>query len=198
VGEARDIHPKDKQTPGERLARWALAKDYGHDGVWSSPLYKTHRIEDHAVVVTFDHVGEGLRARDAGPLKRFEIAGDDRKWHWADAVVTAKDAVTVRCATVPRPVAVRYAWASNPQGANLVNSENLPASVFRTDDWEGAEPLETPVTARLKQRDAIQELAEQIKKLPPKSEEAAAQRARLESLMKAFKDSAPQPAQAPK
>ena len=85
VGEANDIHPKDKQTPGERLARWALAKDYGRDLVYSSPLFASMSVEGQSIRVRLDHVGEGLKSRDGGPLKRFEIAGADRIWHWADA-----------------------------------------------------------------------------------------------------------------
>ncbi len=69
------------------------------------------------------------------PLRRFEIAGADRKWHWADAIIVG-ETVVVSSRDVPQPVAVRYAWAANPVGANLVNDEGLPASLFRTDDWQ--------------------------------------------------------------
>jgi sialate O-acetylesterase len=136
VGEAKNIHPPDKQTPGERLARWALAKDYGQDILYSGPLFQSSKVKDGAVRITFDQAGEGLRARDDGPLQRFEIAGKDRVWHWAEATIDGKEAVLVSSSEVAAPVAVRYAWASNPEGANLVNSDDLPASIFRTDDWE--------------------------------------------------------------
>ena len=80
-----------------------------------------------------------MKARDGEALQRFEIAGADKVWHWADAKLVAGDQVKMSSASVPEPKAVRYAWASNPEGANLVNSEGLPASVFRTDDWDDVE-----------------------------------------------------------
>ena len=140
VGDEKDIHPKNKRDVGERLARWALAKDYGQSVIISGPLYRSHQVKEDAVHVTFSHAGKGLAARNGGPLKRFEVAGADKKWHWGDATITSKDTVAVRASEVPHPVAVRYAWASNPTGANLVNSDDLPTSIFRTDDWEDVEP----------------------------------------------------------
>lgn len=97
-------------------------------------------MKDGAVRVTFDHAGSGLKSRDGTALKRFEIAGADKVWHWAEAKVDGVDTVAVSSPEVKQPVAVRYAWASNPEGANLVNSDDLPASVFRTDDWDDVEP----------------------------------------------------------
>ena len=136
VGEEKDIHPKNKKDPGERLALWALAKDYGKEIIYSGPLYQKSEVVKDSIRVTFAHVGEGLKARDGGPLKRFEIAGSDQVWHWADAKIESKDTVLLSSPQVKQPVAARYAWASNPEGANLVNSIGLPASVFRTDDWK--------------------------------------------------------------
>ncbi len=136
VGEAADIHPKDKQAPGERLALWALAKDYGRDIVYSGPFYASSRIDGDAVVVSFEQAGQGLRSRNGESLKRFEIAGADKVWHWAEASIDSSSSVRVHSPEVKSPVAVRYAWAANPEGANLVNSEGLPASVFRTDNWD--------------------------------------------------------------
>ncbi|MFM2170797.1 MAG: hypothetical protein RI957_1026 [Verrucomicrobiota bacterium] len=133
VGEAEDIHPKNKKDPGERLALWALAKDYGKNIVYSGPLYRKHEVVKDAIRISFDHVGSGLKARDAAPLKRFEICGADGKWHWADAIVEGKDTIVVSSKEVTQPSAVRYAWAANPEGANLINREGLPASVFTTD-----------------------------------------------------------------
>ncbi len=122
TGEAKDIHPKNKHDVGERLALWALAKDYGQkDLVYCGPLFRSSVVKDSAVEVTFDHVGSGLKARNGGKLARFEIAGADKVWHWADARVTASDTVTVSCSDVRKPIAVRYAWAANPEGANLIN-----------------------------------------------------------------------------
>jgi sialate O-acetylesterase len=136
VGAADDIHPKDKKTPGDRLAIWALAKTYGKEVVHSGPLFASSQKDSNAITVQFSSVGSGLKSRDGGPLKRFEVAGDDRVWHWADAEIVGKSAVKVSCRDVSAPIAVRYAWAANPEGANLVNSEGLPTSVFRTDDWD--------------------------------------------------------------
>ena len=130
VGEANDIHPKNKQDPGERLARWALAKDYGRDFVYSGPLYKSSNVVGNAIRVTFDQAGNGLKSRNDGELQRFEIAGKDHVWHWADAKFDGTDSVLVSSSEVPAPVAVRYAWASNPEGANLVNSEGFAGVGF--------------------------------------------------------------------
>ncbi|MGB0596753.1 MAG: hypothetical protein ACPGLY_08690, partial [Rubripirellula sp.] len=138
VGEAGDIHPKNKRAPGERLARWALAKDYGQCLIFSGPLFQGAETVDGTIRVTFRHPGDGLKSRDGQPLQRFEIAGKDRVWHWADARIDG-DAVVVSSSKVKQPDAVRYAWAANPVGANLVNSEGLPTSVFRSDDWNDVE-----------------------------------------------------------
>ncbi len=141
VGEANDIHPKNKKDPGERLARWALAKDYGKDLVYSGPLFASSSSQGNTIRVTFDQTGDGLKSRNGQALKRFEIAGKDRVWHWADANIDGPRSVVVSSDSVPSPVAVRYAWAANPEGANLVNSEGLPASIFRTDKWGDVEGL---------------------------------------------------------
>ncbi|MCF7732001.1 MAG: sialate O-acetylesterase [Akkermansiaceae bacterium] len=135
VGMAGDVHPTNKKDVGYRLARWALAKDYGKTGFCiSGPLYKGSQIDGSTVRIEFDHA-KGLKSRDGGPLKRFEIAGQDQKWFWADAVMEG-GTVVVSNKDIQKPVAVRYAWAANPEGANLVNDDGLPASVFRTDDWK--------------------------------------------------------------
>jgi sialate O-acetylesterase len=140
IGLEKNIHPTNKLDVGRRLALLALKKHYAKDlKAFSSPLYQSHKITNADIMVTFDFVGEGLKSRDGGNLKRFEIAGADHKWHWADAEIVSKDTIRVSSAAVTKPLAVRYAWASNPQGANLVNSGDLPASLFRTDDW----PLST-------------------------------------------------------
>lgn len=135
IGDEKDIHPRNKLDVGLRLARWALAKDYGKkDIVICGPLYKGSKVEGGSVRIEFDHA-KGLKARDGGALKRFEIAGADKKWHWGVAKIDG-ESVVVSSPDVAKPVAVRYAWASNPEGANLVNGEGLPASLFRTDDWK--------------------------------------------------------------
>lgn len=197
VGDANDIHPKNKKDPGERLARWALAKDYGRAQVWSGPLFKSSRTENNGVRVNFDQVGDGLKSRDGAPLKRFEIAGADRVWHWADATVEGQDSVRVSNPKVTEPVAVRYAWAANPEGANLVNSEGLPASVFRTDDWDDVEIKVDASAARADEErralaSEIKALAAERNQLDRKSPEYQPLQKRFQELMKRFKAGAPQ------
>jgi len=135
IGEADDIHPKNKQDVGKRLALWALARSYGKELVYSGPIYKSMEIDVEKIILHFDHIGGGLVAGPDEPLKGFAIAGADRKFVWADAKIDG-DSVVVSSSEVSTPVAVRYAWADNPV-CNLYNKEGLPASPFRTDDWPG-------------------------------------------------------------
>jgi sialate O-acetylesterase len=132
IGAANDIHPRNKQDVGKRLALWALANSYGKKIVYSGPLFKSMKIEGKTAVISFDHVGGGLVANGDGPLKGFAIAGEDKKFVWADAKIEG-ETVVVSSDAVPNPVAVRYAWADNPV-CNLYNKEGLPASLFRTDE----------------------------------------------------------------
>ncbi len=146
IGAANDIHPKNKQDVGGRLAQWALHQTYGKkDLVPSGPLFKSQQIEDGRIRVSFKHVGAGLvvglkkgleptQVIEDGKLGRFAIAGEDKKWHWADAKIDGED-VVVSSPEVAKPVAVRYAWSMNPEGANLYNLDGFPAGPFRTDDW---------------------------------------------------------------
>jgi len=196
VGEADDIHPKNKKDPGERLARWALAKDYGINIIYSGPLFKSSELKDGAIRVTFDQSGKGLKSRDGGALKRFEIAGADKVWHWADAKTDGPHSVIIRSAEVKQPAAVRYAWASNPEGANLVNSDDLPASVFRTDDWDDVEiKVDTSAAKASEDRRAlaieIKALAAERSKLDRKSPEYQALNKKFQELMTKFKEGAP-------
>lgn len=132
VGEADDIHPKDKKTVGERLALNALALEYGKNVVFSGPVYKSLKINGDSVRLYFNHTDAGLQAMD-GKIEGFAVAGEDRKWRWAEARIDG-DTVVVRSPDVPKPVAARYAWATNP-AATLTNGAGLPAVPFRTDDW---------------------------------------------------------------
>jgi sialate O-acetylesterase len=136
VGEALDVHPTNKQAVGHRLALAARAVAYGQDLVYSGPAYKSHTVEGNRVVIVFDRVGSGLIARDAASdqLRGFAIAGKDGEFVWASAAIEG-DRVVVWHPSVPAPVAVRYAWADNPEGANLFNREGLPGAPFRTDSW---------------------------------------------------------------
>ena len=133
IGNGEDIHPKNKQDVGGRLANIALAKVYNTKIDYSGPLYKSFKIENNTIVLDFDFNTE-IKAKE-GMLKGFSIAGADQKFYWAEAkIVNGK--VIVYAQNVPNPAAVRYNWADNPDG-NLTNASGLPASSFRTDNWKG-------------------------------------------------------------
>jgi sialate O-acetylesterase len=134
LGEADNIHPRNKQEVGRRLALAAREIAYGEDVVHSGPMYHDMTVQNSTIRLRFTSTGSGLTALD-GPLTGFAVAGIDRVFHWADAVID-RDAVVLSCPQVPHPVAARYAWANNP-ACNLYNREGLPASPFRTDDWKG-------------------------------------------------------------
>ncbi len=137
IGAARDIHPRDKQNVGKRLARLALVGDYGvKDIVRQGPTYRSLDLRDGKATIHFDTHGEKLISYYGEPLSGFAIAGPDKKWVWATAKITDKDTVELSHPDVTDPRAVRYNWADNPQG-NLYNAGYLPAYPFRTDDWEG-------------------------------------------------------------
>ena len=135
IGDAYDIHPKNKQAVGQRLALNALKMVYNKDVVASGPLYRSMAINNSQIILAFDHIAEGLATPEHIALKGFAIAGKDHLFHWADAVISGNQ-VIVSNPSVPEPVAVRYAWAINPD-CNLYNSAGLPASPFRTDQWPG-------------------------------------------------------------
>jgi sialate O-acetylesterase len=137
IGAANDIHPRNKQDVGNRLALWALAKTYGKSKlVYSGPLYRSMKASANEVVLQFEHVGGGLEAHGP-PLVGFAVAGTNKVFYAASARIE-KNAVIVRSEQVPEPVAVRYGWANNPI-CNLFNREGLPASPFRTDTWRSDE-----------------------------------------------------------
>lgn len=135
LGDETDIHPRHKRPVGERLAHWAAATVYGrHAAAWAHPDLADYRLEPGAILIRMAHAGNGLRARDGGDIRGFQIAGADRQWHWAQATRTEFDTVRLTSSAVPAPVAARYGWQGNPE-VNLENSEGLPATPFRTDDW---------------------------------------------------------------
>lgn len=137
IGEAKDIHPRNKQDVGIRLALAAEKIVYQKDLVYSGPVYQSMEVNGNAIVLHFSNTGSGLTAKDKyGYLKGFAIAGADQKFVWAKAIVK-DDKIIVSNDAIANPVAVRYAWGNNPDDANLYNKEGLPASPFRTDNWQG-------------------------------------------------------------
>ncbi|MBR9999634.1 MAG: beta galactosidase jelly roll domain-containing protein [Cyclobacteriaceae bacterium] len=138
IGEADDIHPRNKQEVARRLALSALKVAYDQDVVSAGPMYKSMRVEGDKVYIDFEFTGSGLKVRDPyGYLKGFTIAGADREFYWARAELVDENTVVVYSDEVKQPVAVRYGWADNPHDLNLYNAEELPANPFRTDDWPG-------------------------------------------------------------
>lgn len=139
IGDANDIHPRNKKEVGHRLALNALKVAHGKEVIASGPVYDSMKKEGEKIVLTFKDTGTGLRAKDGnkyGYVKGFAIAGADKKFVWANAYISG-DKVVVFSEEIPDPVAVRYAWADNPDDNDLVNSAGLLASPFRTDNWKG-------------------------------------------------------------
>lgn len=139
IGDADDLHPPNKLDVGRRLAAWALARTYARKVAPSGPLFDRYTIEGSKVRIHFKY-GARLRTLDGGSLKGFAIAGEDRKFVWADARIEG-NTVVVSSEKILKPVAVRYGWANNPI-ANLYNRAGLPASPFRTDVWPGVTALQ--------------------------------------------------------
>ena len=146
IGNDRDIHPKNKQDVGTRLARWALHDVYGKKDITvTGPTYKGMKVEGNTVTISYDHLGGGLMiakrknpfqpvlATPEAKLASFAISGADQKWHWADALIEG-NTVKLSSPAVAQPVAVRYAYRGNPANANLYNKDGLPAIPFRTDN----------------------------------------------------------------
>jgi sialate O-acetylesterase len=133
IGEAKDIHPKNKQDVGLRLALAARATTYKENIAFSGPMYQSHTIKGNTIRLKFAHANQGLKAEGGAKLTGFAIAGPDHQYYWADAVIEG-DEVVVSSPKVQFPVAARYAWADNPV-CNLQNGAGLPASPFRTQSY---------------------------------------------------------------
>ena len=134
IGDAEDIHPRNKQDVGYRLWQSARHVAYHEDNVHSGPTYRGHIVDGNRMIVTFNHVGSGLvNKKSEGGLPGFAIAGSDSVFHWAEATVDG-DMIFLESDSVANPVVIRYAWADNPETA-LYNLDGLPAVPFRTDDW---------------------------------------------------------------
>jgi len=138
IGEEHNVHPKNKQEVGRRLALIAKSQVYGMDVTYSGPIYEFMTVEGKAIRLRFKFVDGGIDARAGGSLKGFAIASEDRKFVPAEAVIDG-DSILVTSKDVASPVAVRYAWEMNPD-CNLINKAGLPASPFRTDQWPREKP----------------------------------------------------------
>ncbi|MHA4741019.1 sialate O-acetylesterase [Dyadobacter sp. MSC1_007] len=137
VGDPNDIHPTNKQDVAHRLATNALKMDYGQNIPYASPLYDQMTVNNGTAVITFKNAENGLIVKDRyGYLKGFEVAGEDKVFHYAQAEIQG-NTVLVFSPKVSKPVAVRYGWADAPEDANLFNTDGFPASSFRTDSWPG-------------------------------------------------------------
>jgi len=130
IGDAKNIHPTNKQEVGRRLSLAAMKIAYHQSLIYSGPTYRSMTVEGNRIVISFDNVGDGLQVK-GDTLKGFAIAGKDKKWHAGDAKIDGST-VVVTSPDVSEPEAVRYDWADNPDG-NLYNKSNLPAIPFRTD-----------------------------------------------------------------
>lgn len=136
IGEGKDIHPKNKVDVGRRLARWALAKNYGVQVPYHSPQYKSMEKKGNTIVLTFDYLDGGWRPFDVNEPRGFSIAGEDKKFVWANAKILPDGKIEVSSESVTAPASVRYGWADNPV-VNMFNGAGLPLTPFRTDDWPG-------------------------------------------------------------
>lgn len=137
IGNANDIHPRNKQDVGKRLALAALHDTYGKDVVYSGPVFQSMKVEGNKATLTCDPMDSSLMIRDKyGYVKGFAIAGEDQVFHWAKGLQQG-NSIVLWSDRVDTPVAVRYGWADNPDDVNLYNTEGLPASPFRTDQWPG-------------------------------------------------------------
>ncbi len=137
IGESNDIHPKNKQDVGLRLAAVALNNIYGKPMEYSGPVYESMFVQGNKVYLEFTHTGSGLMVRDKyGYIRGFEIAGSDHRFHYAKAFLD-HNKVVVYSDEVTTPVSVRYAWSDDAGDANLYNFEDFPAVPFRTDQWKG-------------------------------------------------------------
>lgn len=139
LGEAKEIHPRNKYEVASCLVRWALVQDYGYEFPYRNPEFRSLENERSNAIVQLDCFGSRLKTVDAQSVTGFAICGQDRVWHWAKAEIVDGTSVSVSSDVVTAPVAVRYAWANNPV-CNLYSSDDLPVTPFRTDDVTFKEP----------------------------------------------------------
>lgn len=137
IGEAHNIHYHDKFDLGQRMCQWALSRVYKYPILPSGPMFERSEIEKNKIIASFEVVGSGLRTKDGKAPQCFAIADANHQWHWAKAKIIDKNKVAVWSEEVPEPIAIRYAFNSNPVDPNLTNDSMLPAAPFRTDDFPG-------------------------------------------------------------
>lgn len=137
IGDPSDIHPRNKQDVGKRLAAIALKNTYDKNIIAGGPTFDSFKIEENQAILSFKNIGSGLMTNDKyGYVKGFEIAGEDKKFHYAKASIVG-DQMVLQSENVEKPIAIRYAWADDASDANLFNKEGFPAAPFRTDEWKG-------------------------------------------------------------
>ena len=142
VGDAFNLHPRNKADVGYRLAGKALRMVYHLPGFGENPTFSSVDFNGNQAVVTFSHAEQGLMAKDKyGYVKGFEVAGADHKFYYAQAIITADNKVKVWCDQVAQPVAVRYAWTNAPVDADLFSKDGMTVSPFRSDNWKGVTDL---------------------------------------------------------
>jgi sialate O-acetylesterase len=134
IGEEKDVHPKNKQDVGHRLALQARARVYGEDVPHNSPSFASLTVEGERIRLRFTDTYGKLKTKDGAPPAGFAVAGADRRYAFAHATIDG-ETVVVWSEAVKKPIAARYAWANNPAGCNLYNAADLPAVPFRTDGW---------------------------------------------------------------
>lgn len=178
IGEGKDIHPTNKRDVAERLARLALAKDYGVKIPYRSPEFKTAAFDGGKATVTIDTFGSSLNTFDVAEIRGFAVCGEDKKWVWAEGKIVGPDKVEVVSKTVTKPVAVRYAWSDNPV-CNLYSKEGLPVTPFRSDNF----PMITDPASPNNPVKVAAERAEALKKfLAGRQAQQAAKKAKAEAL----------------
>lgn len=136
IGNPADIHPKNKQVVGKRLALIALHDLYNITGEYSSPVYQSYKVAGNSIIVSFTHTGKGLEIKGNTLVKGFEIAGADKKFVPAEAMIEGNK-IKVAANGISKPVSVRYNWVNDASGGNIFNKEALPLAPFRTDNWDG-------------------------------------------------------------
>ncbi|SFV34597.1 sialate O-acetylesterase [Thermoflavifilum thermophilum] len=137
LGEAHNIHPKDKWDVSKRVLQWALAKVYDWPVLPGGPIFQQAHPNGNKMILTFTCTGKGLKTTDGMPPNEFALAGEDHQWHWAKAKILSPNQIIVWSPEVKHPIAVRYAFNNNPLRPNLTNDSGIPASPFRSDDWPG-------------------------------------------------------------